>query len=92
MIRRIDRILSRVREPESLLSVADLGLVEKVTYSAAYNKFLIHLAVSSPRPACVMSGLITGVIRDTLMRRLEEEFRAEFPGSRAQAVQEDAEV
>jgi metal-sulfur cluster biosynthetic enzyme len=91
MIRKIDRALSRVKEPETLLSVLDLGLVGRVTYSRTWNKFIVRTAVSSPRPACAMCGLIAGAIRETLMRRLEEEFRSEFPGSGVLVIQDDAE-
>lgn len=91
MIRKIDAVLTRVKEPETLLSVADLNLVSRVTYSERYNKLVAETDINSPRMVCAMCGLITASIRDSIHRSLEEEFRREFPGCNVVVTQTDVE-
>jgi len=42
MIRKIDAVLERVKEPESGLSIAQLGLVAKLRYNPTKKKLYFH--------------------------------------------------
>ena len=79
--KKIDAVLSRVKDPQSLLSVADLGWVSHVSYIDAFHKLEVELDINPPRFLCPVCGVITSSLRDTIQRRLEEEFRKEFPGA-----------
>ena len=91
MVRKIDGVLSRVKEPETLLSVAELNLVSRVTYSKIYDKLVVETDITTPRFPCAVCGLITRTIRDSIHRQLEEEFRRVFPGVNVVVTQSDVE-
>ncbi|MCX7787010.1 MAG: hypothetical protein N2442_04875 [Spirochaetes bacterium] len=89
---KVDRILSRVRDPESLLSVKDLGWVTHVRYLEPFNKLEVETDINPPRFTCAMCGIITAGLRETVHRLLEEEFRKEFPGMNVVVFQRGIEV
>jgi metal-sulfur cluster biosynthetic enzyme len=91
MVRKIDEVLTRVKEPETLLPVADLNLVSRVTYSKIYDKLVVETDITSPRFPCAVCGIITRTIRDSIQRDLETEFRREFPGMNVVVTQSDIE-
>lgn len=77
--KRIDAVLGRVIEPQSLLSVADLGSVSRVTVGEAEKTMVVHLSVGSPRFSCPACSAINAEIWVGMKRRLGEEFGHEFP-------------
>jgi len=79
MTRKIDAILDRVKDPESGLSVARLGLVERVRYNEQKQDIYIFTDFQSHHPGCVTCAGIAMILISTIMRNLEEEFRKEFP-------------
>lgn len=79
MVQAIEQILETVREPESDLSVKDLGLVKKVTYSRNYSRIIVKTSFTSPRRTCMLCGIITATVQRTIMRELEEQFTRRFP-------------
>ena len=77
MIQKIDNVLDRVIEKESNLSVAQIGLVERVRYSEKQNKLYVFTkAIHSTHGCCTLLSLVQQ--SDTL-QDLEEHFRKEFP-------------
>ena len=77
MIERIDGVLDRVKDKESDLSVAQLGLVERVRYSEKRNKLYVFTrAIHSTHGCCTLLALVQQA--DTL-EVLEEQFKQEFP-------------
>ncbi len=77
MISKIDFVLDRVKESESGLSIAQLGLVKRVRYSEKMNKLLIFTkAVSQTHGCCTMLVLTQ---QSQVLNQLEEEFKKEFP-------------
>jgi metal-sulfur cluster biosynthetic enzyme len=80
MRKTIDGILERVKEPETLRSLADLSLVKRVRYSAAAHTFEIFLDVSTPRTSCFVCGVVTASIQKSIERELTEAFTQDFPG------------
>ena len=84
MIQKIDNILDRVIEKESNLSVAQLGLVERVRYSEKQNKLYVFAkAIHSTHGCCTLLSLVQQ--SDTL-QDLEGHFRKEFPEHWVQIV------
>ncbi|MFQ3620206.1 MAG: hypothetical protein SNJ78_04570 [Spirochaetales bacterium] len=79
MKKKIDKVLEQVKEPETFRSVADLNLVQKVTYSASENKLLVYLDIAEPRHPCFVCGVVTETIRKSISRDLKTEFEKEFP-------------
>jgi metal-sulfur cluster biosynthetic enzyme len=78
MTKKIDAVLERVKEPESGLSMAELGLVSRLRYSDKLKKLAVFTSPLKPsRKHCctVIQGLL---IKGTL-ERLTEEFKKEFP-------------
>ncbi|MFQ3621356.1 MAG: hypothetical protein SNJ78_10500 [Spirochaetales bacterium] len=78
---KIDRVLSRVKDPQSLLPVRDLGWVRRVQYLPEFDKLEVETDINPPRLTCTMCGLITDSLRQTIHRLLEEELQKEFPTS-----------
>jgi metal-sulfur cluster biosynthetic enzyme len=77
MKRKIDGVLNRVKEPESGLSIAELGLVERLRYSEKYRKLVVFTnPINSPPGCCVITAKL---LQDTTGKRLTEEFQKEFP-------------
>jgi metal-sulfur cluster biosynthetic enzyme len=79
MAEKIDSILERVKDPESGLSVARLGLVEKVRYNEEKKEMYIFTDFLSHRPGCLTCVGIAMAIMSTIRTDLEEEFKKEFP-------------
>lgn len=84
MVRKIDSVLDRVIEKESNLSVAQLGLVERVRYSEKRNKLYVFTkALHSTHGCCTLLSLVQQ--SDTL-QDLEDQFKQEFPEHWVQIV------
>ncbi len=84
MIQKIDNVLDRVIEKESSLSVAQLGLVERIRYSEKQNKLYVFTkAIHSTHGCCTLLALVQQ--SDTL-QDLEEQFKKEFPEHWVQIV------
>lgn len=84
MIQKIDTVLDRVIEKESNLSLAQLGLVERVRYSEKQNKLYVFTkAIHSTHGCCTLLSLVQQ--SDTL-QDLEEQFKKEFPEHWVQIV------
>jgi len=77
--RRIDKVLATVKEPQSMLSLSDLNLVEKVHYSETEKRLICTLAIGSPRFQCPACSAINGVVKQGIVRDLEEAFNEVFP-------------
>jgi metal-sulfur cluster biosynthetic enzyme len=77
---RIDAALAAVKEPQSLMSPVDLGLIEKLSYSESDKKLICLLAVGSPRFQCPACSAINGVIKESLHRDIDKALSDAFPG------------
>ena len=78
MKQKIDSVLDRVKEPVTGLSVAQLGLVERLRYSDSKKKlFVILNAVNRRTPKCC--AIIQGLVLSDILKALTEEFNKEFP-------------
>lgn len=79
MTSKIDSILERVKDPESDLPVARLGLVKRVRYNEEKQEMYIFTDFLSHRPACISCEGIAMAIMSTILKNLESEFKKEFP-------------
>lgn len=77
---KFDDILARVKESQSELSIAELGLVKKLTYSAKEKVIVIHMDRPYDRFECPACMAVDDEVRKGIERRLREEFEKEFPG------------
>jgi metal-sulfur cluster biosynthetic enzyme len=85
MTKKIDRVLDNVKEPETGLSMSELGLVSKLRYSAKQKKLAVFTTpLNNNRHYCctVMQGLL---VKSTL-ERLTKEFQKEFPDLQIELV------
>ncbi len=79
MKKNIDAVLARVKEPQSDIPIADLGLVEKVTYSKNEKTLLVQLVSGLLPYQCPACSAINGVVLEGIRRRLQESFEMQFP-------------
>jgi metal-sulfur cluster biosynthetic enzyme len=78
---KFDAILASVKEPQSELSLADLGLVSKLTYYAADKTIVAHMNFAAPGGAeCPACSLINDMMKSSIERDLKSAILAEFPG------------
>ena len=78
MKQKIDAVLDRVKEPETGLSIAQIGLVERLRYSESNKKLLVILSpVNRRAPKCC--ALIKGLLLSSVLKSITEEFQKEFP-------------
>jgi metal-sulfur cluster biosynthetic enzyme len=85
MKEKIDKVLDTVKEPETGLTMAQLGFVERVRYSEDKKKLMVFSCNLKPnhKYCCtVMQGLlIAGTINS-----LTEAFQKEFPDLAVEVV------
>jgi metal-sulfur cluster biosynthetic enzyme len=79
MQEKIESVLDRVKDPESDLSVAQLGLVKKVRYSEDHDLLYIFTDFVSRQPRCSACAGIAMVLSASILKKLETEFQNEFP-------------
>ncbi len=77
MIRKIDTVLNKVKEPESNLSVGEMGIIQKFRYNENKRALYIFANTYSSRKACCY--LITKLIESEVMNRVKKELKKEFP-------------
>ena len=79
MIKKIDAVLDRVKDPESGLSVLDLGLVKRVRFSESQKKLFVFTDFQSHMPDCKTCVFIAKLVGENILRNLTVEFNLEFP-------------
>jgi len=79
MIRKIDAILDRVKDPESDLPVAQLGVVKRIRYNENLKTLYVFTDLHTHLPRCVTCAAIASTIASTIIRDLRKELQAEFP-------------
>jgi metal-sulfur cluster biosynthetic enzyme len=79
MIRKIDSVLDRVKDPESNLPVSRLGVVRRIRYSEEHKKLYVFADFYHHLSKCVTCSAIGLAIASKLVQELGEEFQAEFP-------------
>mgnify|MGYP000667708855 CR=1 FL=1 len=79
MTEKIASILKRVKDPESGLSVEELGVIRRVRYNEEKEEMYIFADFVSHLPGCLTCVGIARAIISTILRDLKEEFQKEFP-------------
>jgi metal-sulfur cluster biosynthetic enzyme len=74
---KIEAILNRVKEPESRLTVAQLGLVEKIRYHKMRKKLSVFISAIGPSKGCCT--VTSALLLSTTLECLTQEFKKEFP-------------
>lgn len=77
MVEKIDAVLARVKDPETLLSMAQLGWVERIRHDEARKKLYVLTKTLGPSKKCCT--VIGGLQISSAMRNLTEELQKEFP-------------
>lgn len=83
---RIDAILQRVRDPESNLPLADLGLVRRVRFLNGEKRIYLDVPFDDHAPACLTCAGITMTLVMGIRRELTSAFETEFPGYRVDFI------
>lgn len=78
MVRKIDAVLERVKDPESGLPVARLGLVQRVRYSEKDKQLYIFTDAHRHLPHCVTCAAIAEAIIARIVRDMMVELQKEF--------------
>ena len=79
MIQKIGAVLDRVKDPESNLPAAQLGVIKRVRYNEELRALYIFTEFYTHLPKCVTCAAIASAIASTILRDLRKEFQAEFP-------------
>lgn len=79
MTRKIDAVLDRVKDPESGLPVARLGLVRRVRYVEEKKLLYVFTDFQSHMPDCKTCVFIAKLVAERILRELTVEFHLEFP-------------
>ncbi len=78
---KFDAILARVKEPQSELSLAELGLVKKMTYYKADKTIVVYMNFAAQSPvSCPACFITTDMMKDSVERDLKEAILEDFPG------------
>ncbi len=86
--KKIDAILDRVKDPQSGMSAAHMGLVAKIRVSEKMNQMTIFFNTLGKSNACC-SALNMAVLSD-IETEMAEEFSKEFPNFIIQSATADA--
>lgn len=79
--KKFDAILDRVKEPQSELTLAELGLVKKLTYFKADQTIVAHMNFAAHDPAsCPACFIMTDMMKDSIERDLRAAILEDFPG------------
>jgi hypothetical protein len=79
MVQKINDVLERIRDPESGLPVARLGLVKRFRYSEKEKILYIFTDAYRHLPHCITCAAIARVIMQTIIRDLTAALQKEFP-------------
>ncbi|PKN72769.1 MAG: hypothetical protein CVU52_07655 [Deltaproteobacteria bacterium HGW-Deltaproteobacteria-10] len=80
MTNKIDSVLERVRDSESNLSIAQLGVVKKLSYAEEERVLYIFTDLYSHMPKCfTCADLANTIIASTIVRNIRAELQKEFP-------------
>jgi hypothetical protein len=76
MRQKLDNVLDRVKEPESGLSLSQLGLVERFRYIAKDRRLIVFKSEIKPSKGCctVISNMLLHSTLESLAKALQDEF------------------
>ncbi len=71
----IERILEEIKEPETGVSIKEMGIVKAVDYVPNSKRLVIYVDFKSRMPSCVACVPIAWKIQESIIRRLIEAFK-----------------
>ena len=74
---KLQSVLERVKDPETNLSMAELGLVERFRYYPKKKKISVFLNPVKPGKVCC--SIISSLLLSSTLKDLMNELRKEFP-------------
>jgi metal-sulfur cluster biosynthetic enzyme len=77
MKRKIDAVLDRILDPETNLTIAQLGLVQRIRYEETWKKLSVFTGSLGPTHGCCT--LLGMAHMSTTLENLKNEFDQEFP-------------
>ena len=84
MKQKIDTVLERIKEPESGLSIARIGLVQKFRYVPARSILYVFRNPIGPAKGCCT--IVSNLLLETTQNRLVTALKAAFPELSIQIV------
>ena len=82
---RIDNVLDRVKEPETGLTIAQLGLVERVRYHENLRKLTV-VCVNLKHNVHFCCTVMQGLMISSTLNAISKEFQKEFPDLSVEVV------
>lgn len=79
MIRKIDAVLEQVKDPESGLSISQLGLVKRVRYVEDKKILYVFTDFQSHMPDCKTCVFIAKLVAERILQELTVAFHLAFP-------------
>jgi metal-sulfur cluster biosynthetic enzyme len=85
MKEKIERVLDSVKEPETGLSMAQLGFVQRVRYNPDKKKLIVFSSNLKPNHK-FCCNVIQGLLLSSTVSSLTEAFQKEFPDLAVEVV------
>jgi len=79
MIKKLDKVLARVKDPQSELPLNQLDLVERFRYSENQNTLYVFLNFSGLFSGCMACAGISIDAKSRIESNLKQELKNEFP-------------
>ena len=76
---KLDKVLDEVKDPESGLTIAELGIVEKYRYNEKLGELYVFTTFLSHRPACKTCVGISMLLESSIKRDLKAALDRDFP-------------
>ena len=80
MKNKIDSVLDRVKDPESGMSISELGLVKKLRYSEKEKHLYVFTDFVRRQPGCLTCAAVASLVCSSIQKDLEKELKKEFSG------------
>jgi len=77
MKKKLQSVLERVKDPETNVSISELGLVERFRYHPEQKKLSVFL--NPVRPGKVCCSIISSLLLTSTLKNLMNELQKEFP-------------
>jgi len=78
--KKFDSVIARVKEPQSELNLAELGIIKKFSYHEPEKTIMVHLNFGTPAHECPACFAVNEFVINTIERDLKEALETEFPG------------
>jgi len=77
---KFDQVLDEVVDPQSELTLSQLGLVKKFSYHEPEKTIVVHLNLKDATYECMACAAVDGFVIEKLSREIRTAMEAKFPG------------